>query len=106
MEANKKLRFINFLIDLVIIYLLSIFIQYLFKLDSLNNTMLLILNTIVLKWLYYLLMEGFTGRTIGKIITRTKVVNKNEVKPSFPFIFKRTLFRLIPLEIFSFLGKG
>ncbi|OIQ19411.1 MAG: hypothetical protein BM549_10735 [Lacinutrix sp. MedPE-SW] len=59
---------------------------------------------IALYYLYYLIFEYTTGQTIGKIITKTKVVNiDNDLKPSFSTILLRTLCRLIPFEIISYL---
>lgn len=52
---------------------------------------------------YYLLFEGITGRTVGKYVTGTKVVNSNGGKASFVQIIGRTFCRLIPLDMFSFL---
>lgn len=55
---------------------------------------------------YYLFFEGLFGRTIGKIITGSIVVNENGLKPSFSIICIRTLCRLIPFDALSFLGKS
>lgn len=54
--------------------------------------------------LYYLPFEATTGRTIGKYITGTKVVDADGLKPSVGQIVGRTFARFIPFEIFSFLG--
>lgn len=55
---------------------------------------------------YYLFFEGLFGRTIGKIVTGSIVVDENGLKPSFKIIFIRTLCRLIPFEALSFLSKS
>jgi uncharacterized RDD family membrane protein YckC len=55
--------------------------------------------------LYYTLLEGFFGRSVGKFITGTILVDENGQKPSFGAIFKRSLCRLIPFDTFSFLGS-
>jgi uncharacterized RDD family membrane protein YckC len=63
----------------------------------------LVLGTFV--WLgYYLLTEGLYGRTLGKLITGTRVVTESGGRPSFGQIYKRTWLRAIPVEAFSFLG--
>jgi len=54
--------------------------------------------------LYYVPTEGLTGRTLGKLITRTRVVDEAGGPPSLKQILGRTLARIIPFEAFSFLG--
>jgi len=48
-------------------------------------------------------MEAKYQTTVGKIITKTKVVTKDGKKPEFTNIVRRTLFRLIPVDQISFL---
>ena len=55
---------------------------------------------------YYSFFETLFGRTPGKWITGTKVVNLNGTKPGFGRILGRTFARLVPFEAFSFLGGG
>lgn len=55
---------------------------------------------------YYVLLEGIFGRTVGKFITGTIVVDANGKQPSFGTICKRTLCRLIPFDSYSFLGNA
>lgn len=54
--------------------------------------------------LYYNLFEIFFSVTIGKLITNTVVVDRNGNKPSTDEILMRSICRLIPFEILSFLG--
>jgi uncharacterized RDD family membrane protein YckC len=54
--------------------------------------------------IYYSIFEGLFGRTLGKIITGSVVINEYGLKPSFRTILKRTLCRLIPFDALSFLG--
>lgn len=60
---------------------------------------------IVIMLAYYIPLETLSGRTIGKLITGTKVVSEEGRIPSFSAVMKRTLSRFIPFEAFSFLGK-
>jgi uncharacterized RDD family membrane protein YckC len=53
---------------------------------------------------YYNVFEIFTSRTIGKFITQTIVVDENGEKPNHESILVRSLCRLIPFEMLSFLG--
>lgn len=60
---------------------------------------------IVLISTYYIGQEALWGKTLGKWITGTKVVNQDGGRPSWGQIVGRTLCRFIPFEAFSFLGK-
>ena len=53
--------------------------------------------------LYFIVMEGIFGVTIGKLLTGTRVVNAKGGKPSFGQIVGRSFARMIPFEPFSFL---
>ena len=53
---------------------------------------------------YYNFFEILFARTVGKFITQTIVVDENGEKPNHERILVRSLCRLIPLEILSFLG--
>ena len=53
---------------------------------------------------YYFVLEATTSRTIGKLVTGTKVVNEEGGTPTLGQIIGRTLCRLIPFEVFSFFG--
>ena len=59
----------------------------------------------VLGTIYYSIFEGLTGRSVGKLITKTKVVNEEGEKASFDSIIRRSLCRYIPFEALSFLGS-
>ena len=54
---------------------------------------------------YYLIFEGIFKTTLGKLITRTKIVRLDGNSISFYNGLARTLCRLIPLEPFSYLFK-
>lgn len=54
---------------------------------------------------YYTLLEGLTGRTLGKVVTSTKVVGARGGIPAFHQIVIRSLSRFIPLEAFTFLSN-
>jgi uncharacterized RDD family membrane protein YckC len=56
---------------------------------------------------YYLLFEGLMGRTLGKLVTRTRVVSADDKGLSFGRIFVRTVSRFVPFEALSFwFGDG
>ena len=115
--ASAGKRFANFLIDLVILYILTFMFAFTVAMilaavypDALKymveGNVLLNYGFAFVVWsLYYGLLEGGTGRSIGKFVTKTKVVDMNGNIPSYGAIFKRTLSRFIPFEAFSFLGS-
>lgn len=54
-------------------------------------------------FLYFVIMEYKFQKTIGKFITKTKVVMNDGRRPKLNEIFIRTACRLIPFDKFSFL---
>ena len=56
--------------------------------------------------LYYVPAELLTGRTPGKIITRTRVVSRTGEPLTAKQVVGRTLLRLIPMEPFTFFARG
>ncbi len=117
--TSDRDRFLNCIIDFFFIFF-SIFIVTIFVIITGNIFQWDIYNgwvEIMIKLgmlgayisfaiVYYLVFEGLFGRTMGKIITGSIVVNENGLKPSFGVICIRTLCRLIPFDALSFLGKS
>jgi uncharacterized RDD family membrane protein YckC len=60
---------------------------------------------IVIMSAYYIFFESLWGRTPGKLVFGTIMVNAQGSKPSFGQIIGRTLSRFIPFEAFSCLGE-
>lgn len=54
---------------------------------------------------YYFTMELMAGKTIGKYITKTKVVGWGGKKPTMKQIFIRTITRLLLIEVISFFSR-
>lgn len=99
---NKKIRLYNFLIDSTIFFIIVVVFSMLLKnyMGRQNLKYLMIL----LYYIYYFILELATGQTIGKMITKTKVVNtNNNEKLNFTSIFIRTISRLIPIDFLSYL---
>lgn len=116
--ASSGQRFINYIIDLIVVYITIFSISFVVAIVAL----LLGTNTIVEKLQnintlesyliffsifipYYSVLENKTSRTIGKYITKTMVVMEDGSKPDFGTTLRRTLCRIIPFEAFSFLGS-
>ena len=54
--------------------------------------------------LYYFPSEALFGRTLGKLLTRTRVVSETGGPPDFSQTLRRTLIRLVPFEALTFLS--
>jgi uncharacterized RDD family membrane protein YckC len=117
--ASSGKRFLNYIIDLVsfviILIGIGIIIGILSALLGMNEIGAWVDGLGDLGWniiavsvsiIYYTLMEGLFGRSIGKFITGTIVVDENGEKPGFGTIFKRSLCRFIPFDAFTFLGDS
>ncbi len=99
---KKRTRLYNFLIDSIIFFIIVIVFSILLKeyVERQNLKYLMIL----LYYLYYFILELTIGQTIGKMVTKTRVVNSNNSeKPNFTKIFIRTISRLIPIDFLSYL---
>lgn len=109
--ATRLLRFFNLIIDYIGFFLLSIIvgiavgvffgdagIEYLESVPDFALGLSIVLG-------YYIALESLSGRTLGKLITGTKVVNEQGDKPSLLQILGRSFSRLIPFEAFSFFGS-
>lgn len=57
----------------------------------------------IIFYLFYVVLEGTTGRSLGKFVTGTKVLSKDYERASLPQIMGRSLVRLVPFEHFSIL---
>jgi uncharacterized RDD family membrane protein YckC len=86
-------RLANFLIDGFILMLISYAILAVTYKTGLPQIFLP-----VGYFLYYLILESSSGKTIGKMITNTKVIKTDGSKPEVFDIGLRTLCRMIPLE--------
>ncbi len=109
-RASRGMRFFNALIDSIIILLLSSIVEQI--LDAVvaspsgfadENSYIYSIAGFFVVLFYYALFEFKTGRTIGKLITKTRVVTISGEAPSFVAILIRTFCRFIPFEDFSFL---
>ena len=117
--ASKGQRFLNFIIDLFVVYLITIGIgaainiigQLMdnYKLSDWITSLTLIENIffgLIVLFFYYAIMEMYLSRTFGKYFTKTLVVKHNGAKPKVKSIIVRTLVRMIAFEAFSFLNHN
>ncbi|SHK05870.1 RDD family protein [Epilithonimonas mollis] len=121
-QAEKLLRFINFLIDYVFAYLVIVFLfsaiiivysfltgqDYAEKAQAFGEVNPFV-DRIITAFFYALLMyltEYLTkGRSLGKFITGTLVVNENGNLPNSNDFLKRNFSRIVPFDALSFLGS-
>lgn len=108
-RATWQKRFINYIIDAVCIIVLFIIllriIPYLVKGLPFDFEIDINIILLIVYVLYYLLLESLTGKTVGKLLTRTRVVNYQGKRPSVGQIIARTLIRLLFIEVFSFMTR-
>ena len=102
-KVNSVTRFLNFIIDTIVWFIIVAILTN--ALDA-NDPMQMAVGYFIFfaSYIgYYALMETKYQKTIGKWITKTKVVNKNGTKPEGGAILRRTFCRLIPFDRISFL---
>ena len=121
-RAGKGVRFVEYLLDMVVFYILILISFALLGLllavtgwewldefiESLNNLNTLVdrLFTIFLIVVYYALVESLTkGKTIGKIIMGTRVVTDDGFVPSTNQFLIRSISRIVPFDALSFFGS-
>lgn len=119
-ELNRKSaslgkRFANYLLDfvfyLIFTFLFGTFLGVLFavflpdalRVFEMESKLIEYFIAFVFGMIYYTTLESFTGRTIAKYLTRTKVVTLNGEQPDFMTIFIRSLCRFVPFDALSFL---
>ena len=113
--ANSTLRLVNFIIDsiaLLIIgfiisttYGLTVFILNI-EINPTNYSTFEFFSIAIYFFTffgYYIILESKYQKTLGKMITKTRVVNEKGEKPKLSTITARTIYRLIPFDRLSFL---
>jgi len=116
--ASMEKRLINFIIDFICYGLFSLFmgimmgimigIFYPEWLDHIpeNNRLFDYVLGVTMGLIYYGFLEFLTGKTIGKYITKTKVVTVEGEQADLKTCLFRSLCRFIPFEPFTFLFGG
>ena len=119
-SATTGQRFSNYLIDLVAFYLIFIAMAILLgvgleltgnsawleTVDSMGAIANRLLGMLLLATYYFIVEVATTGRTVGKLFTRTRVVMEDGSELTTKAVALRSLCRLIPFDAFSFLGGG
>lgn len=115
-EASKGIRFANYLIDLVVLQVMSFFVGVLLAIilmaaapDSFylfEESWFTWFLYLFIGMFYFTLFEATTGRTLGKIITGTKVVDEGGNKIGINTALVRSISRFVPFDSLSFLGEN
>ncbi len=119
LHASHGQRFLNYLIDFGIQFILSMgfgFLAYFIGeltnfyalydwIQNMNGIEEYLFGGVVLLF-YYGLTETLFSRSLAKFITQTIVVDEEGLKPTPNQILKRTLCRFIPFDGLSFLGSN
>ncbi len=104
--ATQGERLANYFIDSFAIWLIAIGLIFFLSASGLNaglSELEFYLVYFLVTVLYYTLFETYAGKTLGKFITKTRIVDENGFQPSMNTVLIRTLCRFIPFEAFSFL---
>lgn len=107
-KVNSVTRFLHCLVDMVAIFilfnLLAFMLRNLITTDEFNFVIIFYNSIWLISFIsYYLFMETKFQKTLGKFLSKTKVVNKDGTKTNFGDIMRRTLCRLIPFDCISYL---
>ncbi|TWI81717.1 RDD family protein [Lacibacter cauensis] len=116
--ASTGQRLLNFIVDTVAFYVLNFLLGLITGLLAFalrfdgdgypgGSIQLLFLIAFVASYfLYYTLLEGAKGKTLGKLLTKTKAIQVDGSPLGYKKAFLRTLCRLIPFELFSVFFGG
>lgn len=116
--ASAGRRFTNFIIDLIAIIVMITIVIYLFRLVirevflilkaiGLTEGVIIFLFLMFHYFGYYFIFETLTkGRTIGKLITKTRVVSTTSSEITIKHYAIRAICRLIPFEPVSIVEGG
>ncbi len=113
-KANKGIRLANYLIDAIVYLICTFIVGVLLGLLSMalsfelpKNDLFYNLFALLILVIYFFLIESLTkGRSLGKLITGTKVVMIDGSAPSTKDYFMRSLCRIIPFDVLTFLGEN
>lgn len=99
-ETSKKRRLVNFVADLIAIALL---IEITIQIEAITDykTVIRILRVAIVFGGYYISMEYFLGKTVGKYLTGSRVVNQDGSRITLRTAILRFLCRFIPFEFLS-----
>lgn len=106
--VNSGIRFVNFLIDFIIWIISAFILSFLLEIfiDTNQKELINLFGYVLIFasfFAYYAIMEIKFQKTVGKFITKTKVIKIDGTKPDVSDIMMRTFCRYIPFDRVSFL---
>ncbi|MBK8806718.1 MAG: RDD family protein [Bacteroidales bacterium] len=104
--SSKRIQ--NLLLDqlsIIVILFVVLSLVMIFSGSLKQNNYIFIALYVLVYFMYYIVFETLYSRTIGKFITRTKVITNSGDKPNLKVIIKRTFCRLIPFDSYSFIDN-
>ncbi len=105
--ATTGQRFVNYLIDLIGFYAVFFIVSIVFNAVGLYSSIAFIyLASFATFLIYYTVLEGSSGRTLGKLVTKTKAIKVDGSPLNFKNAFLRSLCRMVPFEFFSAFSGG
>ncbi|MCX6158936.1 MAG: RDD family protein [Ignavibacteriae bacterium] len=104
-DADAGKRFLNLIIDIgVVIFLIVVFNKILYHHSIFSYLGMFKILDIAVVFAYFYGLENSLGQTVGKMITKTKVVTLDGGKPTTQQMLVRTFSRVIPLEPVLLIG--
>jgi uncharacterized RDD family membrane protein YckC len=96
--VTKRLRVIHLLVDIISI---GIIMEITFRLESATqySGLFKLIRLFAVFGGYFLALEYFTGRTVGKLLTGTKAVRQDNTKITFKDAITRTFYRYLPFDL-------
>lgn len=121
-QAEKILRFINFVIDSIVTYIavvlffsFCIFIYSIVKgedyivnavsFGEINPLLDRIITALTFALIMFFVEKITKGRSLGKFITGTKVIMVDGMMPTNDDLLRRNFSRVVPFDAFSFFGS-
>jgi len=105
MNVSSLVRFVHFIVDMIVVSLLTLVLFYVLVFFTTDQLVVILGNLSLATGFfgYYIFMETKYQKTIGKFITKTKVITKDGATPKSVDIVIRTFCRLIPFDHISYL---
>ncbi|MCD2258760.1 RDD family protein [Psychroserpens luteolus] len=97
-NIDKTTRLANYIIDMLVVYLLF-FVFTIFE----NSYSINYVVFYSIMFAYYFLFELTTHQTLGKMITKTRVVQNDGTKPYAIRILIRSISRVLPFDTLSYM---